>query len=45
MRRINAREKISEFDKQANEYNTLYHETYLYMAERGLTHGKPVPAD
>ncbi|MBE6557584.1 MAG: hypothetical protein E7661_01000 [Ruminococcaceae bacterium] len=44
-RRIQARERISEFDKQANEYNVLYHETYLYMATRGMTHGKLLSAD
>ncbi len=43
--RIQARERISEFDKQANEYNDLYHETYLYMTRRGMTHGKLLLAD
>lgn len=44
-RRINSRDKISEFDRQANEYNVLYHETYLYMKERNMTHGKLLLAD
>lgn len=30
-RRINQREKISEFDKQAYEYNELYKNTYIEM--------------
>ena len=44
-RRIYSRERISEFDKQANEYNRLYTETYRYMEERKLTHGKLLLAD
>ena len=44
-RRIYSRERISEFDKQANEYNQLYTETYKYMDERGMTHGKLLLAD
>ena len=36
MRRVYSRERVSEFDKRANEYNELYYNTYLYMMERGI---------
>ena len=35
-RRINSREKISEFDKLANEYNELYWQTYKEMSKYNL---------
>ena len=44
-RRIYSRERISEFDRQANEYNRLYLQTYLYMEERAMTHGRLLLAD
>ena len=37
-RRIYSREKISEFDKKANEYNKLYLDTYNYMIKHNMTH-------
>ena len=40
MRRVYSREKVSEFDKRADEYNDLYENTYRYMKERGLTKDK-----
>ncbi len=39
-RRINIRNRLSEFDKFAFEYNTLYLETYNYMKKRNMLEGK-----
>lgn len=39
-RRINIRERLSEFDKLAYEYNVLYLDTYNYMKERNMLEGK-----
>ena len=36
MRRIYSREKISDFDLQAYEYNLLYKETYEYMKKKNM---------
>ena len=36
MRRIYSREKISDFDLQAYEYNILYKETYEYMKKKKM---------
>lgn len=40
MRRIYSREKISKYDKKANEYNKLYLDTYNYMKEHNKLYGK-----
>ena len=40
MRRIHSREKISDFDLQAYEYNQLYKETYNYMKQKELLSDK-----
>lgn len=40
MRRIYSREKISEYDKKANEYNKLYLDTYNYMKKHNKLYGK-----
>lgn len=40
MRRIYSREKISDFDLQAYEYNQLYKETYNYMSKYDMLCGK-----
>ena len=39
-RRINTRERLSEFDKLAYKYNVLYLDTYNYMKERNMLEGK-----
>ena len=39
-KRIYSRAKISEFDKRANEYNSLYLDTYNYMKKNCITHNK-----
>ena len=36
MKRIYSRDKISDFDLQAYEYNLLYKETYEYMKEKNM---------
>ena len=36
MKRIYSREKISEFDLHAYEYNVLYKKTYKYMKEKNM---------
>lgn len=36
MKRIYSREKISEFDLHAYEYNVLYKKTYEYMKEKNM---------
>ena len=36
MRRIYSRDKISDFDLYAYEYNLLYKETYEYMREKNM---------
>lgn len=40
MKRIYSREKISEFDLQAYEYNILYKDTYLYMKKNKMLNNK-----
>ncbi len=45
MRRIYSREKISEYDKKANEYNKLYLDTYNYMINHNMTHNKLLLVD
>lgn len=45
MRRVYSRERVSEFDKRANEYNALYYSTYLYMKERNIASDKLALAD
>lgn len=40
MKRIYSRNKISEFDLQAYEYNQLYNETYQYMKENNMLENK-----
>lgn len=40
MERIYSRQVIGEFDLEAVEYNKLYLDTYNYMKERDLLHGK-----
>lgn len=40
MKRIYSREKISTFDLQAYEYNTLYLDTYNYMREHDMLMNK-----
>lgn len=40
MKRIYSREKISEFDLQAYEYNNLYKDTYLYMKKNKMLNNK-----
>ena len=44
-KRIYSREKISEFDKKANEYNKLYLDTYNYMEKHNMTHDNLVLVD
>lgn len=39
-RRINLRTKLSEFDKQAYEYNVLYLETFNYMKKHNMLMNK-----
>ncbi len=39
-RRINTRTKLSEFDKQAYEYNILYLKTFNYMKEHNMLMNK-----
>lgn len=45
MRRIYSREKISEYDKNANAYNKLYLDTYNYMVKHNMTHNKLILVD
>ncbi len=45
MRRVYSRERISEFDKHADEYNRLYLDTYRVMEAQGLTQGRLLLAD
>lgn len=40
MKRIYARDVISDFDLEAFEYNQLYVDTYNYMKEHNMLHGK-----
>lgn len=40
MRRIYSRERISEFDLEAPQYNELYLNTYNYMKENNKLYGK-----
>lgn len=40
MRRVYSRDKISDFDLDAYEYNLLYQETYDYMSKRNMLEGK-----
>ena len=39
-RRINSREKLSDFDLEAFKYNQLYEDTYLYMKKNNLLNNK-----
>ena len=39
-RRINSRERLSEFDNFAYEYNKLYLETFEYMKKNNMLEGK-----
>lgn len=39
-KRINEREKISEYDKETFRYNQLYLETYLYMKDKNMLENK-----
>ena len=39
-RRINSRDRLSEFDLEAFRYNKLYEDTYLYMKENNLLNNK-----
>ena len=39
-RRISMRDVISDFDKEAYQYNQLYFETYQYMMEHDMLEGK-----
>ena len=39
-RRINLREKLSEFDEEAYAYNILYLDTFNYMKENNMLEGK-----
>lgn len=45
MKRIYSREKLSEYDKKANEYNKLYLDTYNYMVKHNMTYGKLMLVD
>lgn len=45
MRRVYSRERVSEYDKMAAEYNSLYLETYRAMEEKGLLFNKLFLAD
>jgi hypothetical protein len=45
MRRVYSRERISEFDKLADKYNTLYLDTYREMERASVTCGKLLLAD
>lgn len=44
-RRINSREKISEFDLEAYEYGLLYRDTYEYMIRNYHTDGRLMVVD
>ncbi len=39
-RRINSRDRLSEFDLEAFKYNKLYEDTYLYMKDKNLLNNK-----
>jgi len=45
MRRIHSRDKISEFDKKANQYNKLYLDTYNYMVDHNMTNNNLILLD
>lgn len=45
MRRIYSRDKISEFDKKANQYNKLYLDTYNYMVDHNMTNNNLILLD
>ena len=45
MNRIYSREKISDFDSEAYEYNGLYLETYNYMKKHNLLNDKLILVD